>query len=204
MGRTGTLSLKGALEQLLGGACYHMLEVMAHPEHVPLWHRAVHGDMPDWNAIFGDYVATVDWPSGAFWRELADAYPSAVIVLSVRENADAWWRSASQTIFEATARVQPAEAAADAWHAMVLDMMRLRFTENWQDEAAAKGAYERHNDLVRSTAPADRLVEWVPSDGWGPLCAALDLSVPDAPFPHVNTTAEFRAMTGLDAPTDSG
>jgi Sulfotransferase domain len=41
--------------------------------------------------------------------------------------------------------------------------------------------------------PAGRLVEWRPGDGWEPICTALRVAVPDEPFPHVNSTEEFRA-----------
>jgi hypothetical protein len=129
---------------------------------------------------------------------LSGSYPDAIVLLSVREDADSWWRSASNTIFDAMARGGP-PGSDDRWHAMTSDMLQLRFTEGWRDEATAKAAYERHNQTVRASTPSDRLVEWRPGDGWDPLCAALGLPVPDEPFPHVNTTAEFRAMTGLDA-----
>ncbi len=81
---------------------------------------------------------------------------------------------------------------------MILDILHGRFTLNWDDADAAKAAYLRHNNEVRTTIPAERLVEWHPGDGWGPICAALDLPEPDAPFPHANTTDEFRLMAGLD------
>jgi hypothetical protein len=197
LGRTGTHSLKLALEQLLGGPCYHMVEVFGHPEHVPLWHGAATGDMPDWDALFDGYVASVDWPGAAFWPELSAKYPDAVVLLSVRDDADAWWRSASKTIFDALSRPSPPEMAA--WSEMVRAMF-TRFTEDWQDEDAAKAAYEAHNAAVRDAVPADRLVEYRAGDGWEPLCTALGAPVPDGPFPHVNTTDDFRAMAGLDAP----
>jgi hypothetical protein len=76
----------------------------------------------------------------------------------------------------------------------------LGVTPDWQDEDAAKAAYERHNDEVRAAVPADRLLEWRPGDGWEPICSALDVPVPAEPFPHVNTTADFRAMAGFDQP----
>src|SRR5579862_5982463 len=101
LGRTGTHSLKIALERLLGAPCYHMVEVFAHPEHVPAWRGAALGQMPDWHALFDGYAATVDWPSAAFWPELSEAFPETLVVLSVRD-AEAWWQSASQTIFPAT------------------------------------------------------------------------------------------------------
>src|SRR5579883_2023247 len=98
VGRTGTMSLKQALERLLGAPCYHMIEVMKHPEHIPLWEQAAHGSMPDWDALYEGYAATVDWPSGSFWQELSDAYSDAIILLSTREDARTWWESASATI----------------------------------------------------------------------------------------------------------
>ena len=102
LGRTGTTSLKAALEQLLGGACYHMSEVFGRPDMAEMWLHAVQGDLPDWDVVFADYRAAVDWPAAGFWRELSTAYPDAPVLLSTRD-ADAWWESASQTIFPAIA-----------------------------------------------------------------------------------------------------
>src|SRR5438132_13248585 len=103
LGRTGTMSLKIALERLLGAPCYHMIEVFEHPEHVPVWHAAVRGEPVDWDALFAGYVAAVDWPVAAFWREISAANPDAVVLLSVRDAA-AWWQSADQTNREASRR----------------------------------------------------------------------------------------------------
>jgi hypothetical protein len=196
LGRTGTTSLKLALEELLGGRCYHMLEVRERPGDPEAWGDAYEGQLPDWHAFFDGYEATVDWPAAPFWREMSEAFPEAPIILSVRD-VDAWWRSASNTIFIAVATYFAPDAPADGWTRMGRGMMSA-FTAGWQDEVAAKAAYLAYNDHVRATAPADRLVEWHPSDGWEPLCAALGLVVPQHPFPHVNTTAEARAAIGLD------
>jgi hypothetical protein len=197
LGRTGTNSLKLALEQLLGGRCYHMIEVFGRPDDVPQWHAAARGENPDWDAVFDGYVAAVDWPAAAFWRAIAERYPDAIILLSTRADAETWWRSADNTIFSAFRREAPPDM--DAWAAMVQDVFRSTFTTDVNDRAAAVAAYEAHNADVRATAGA-RLVEWQPGDGWEPLCAALGVPVPDAPFPHVNTTDEFRAMAHLDEP----
>src|ERR1051325_4107204 len=97
LGRTGTMSLKLALEKLLGAPCHHMLEVFQHPEQVPIWNAAAHGTLPDWSQFLADYAATVDWPSAAFWPELMEAYPDALVILSVRDT-QAWWDSAHETI----------------------------------------------------------------------------------------------------------
>jgi hypothetical protein len=193
LGRTGTHSLKVALEQLLGGPCYHMVEVFGHPEHVPLWHAAYRGEPVDWDTVFAGYVACVDWPGAGVWRQLADYAPDAMILLSTRESADQWWTSASRTIFE----VMDAVPGMDEWRAMSTAMLES-FSPNWNEEAAAKAAYERHNAEVRADAPPDRLVEWKPQDGWGPLCKALGVPEPAEPFPLTNTTAEFRANFGKE------
>ena len=195
VGRTGTHSLKLALEQLLGGPCYHMIEVFERPDDVPRWQRAFEGGDPGpWDEIFDGYVAAVDWPAGGMWKPISEAYPDALVLLSVRP-VEAWFRSADATIFASMRRGSPPEMAA--WQAMA-DAMVAAFAPGWPDPDALKAAYERHNAEVRATAPADRLLEWQPGDGWDPICAALGVPVPDAPFPHVNTTDEFRATAGLD------
>jgi len=185
LGRTGTLSLKLALERLLGAPCYHMLEVFAHPEHVALWHAAARGEPVDWRGLFAGYAAAVDWPVGSFWPEVSEAFPEALIVLSTR-SADSWWQSASQTIFPTSAK-----AAGTPWHAMWMELARNRFTTRLDDRAAAIAAYERHNADVRARAPNERLLEWSAREGWAPLCRALGVPVPEEPFPHANSTEAF-------------
>jgi hypothetical protein len=187
LGRTGTSSLKFALQRLLGTPCYHMMEVFTHPEHIPLWHAAAHGRMPDWQALFAGFGAAVDWPAAAFWPELSAAFPDALVLLSVRE-PQSWWQSASETIFPGIR-----EQTGTEWHAMVTDLLAARFTSAVDDPAAAIATFERHNARVRATVPAQRLVEWRAADGWGPLCTALGMPVPSEPFPHTNTRADWQA-----------
>ena len=98
-GRTGTNSLKVALEQLLGAPCYHMLELFKHPEHVEQWEDALDGRLIDWDALFAGYRASVDWTGATFFGELASAYPGAIVLLSVRDPDD-WWRSFQATVVE--------------------------------------------------------------------------------------------------------
>ena len=200
LGRTGTASLQLALQQLLDGRCYHMGETFGRPDDIPVWHAAVNGSSPDWNAFLSDFVATVDWPACAFWRELAAANPDAVVLLSTRSSADAWWKSANDTIFQISRREIPPDAPPvfATQIAMVGDMFAKTFSPEWQDEAGAKRAYDAHNAAVRAEVDPARLVDWQPGDGWAPICAALGVAVPDDPFPHVNTTADFRAMIGMD------
>lgn len=200
LGRTGTASLQLALQQLLDGRCYHMGETFGRPDDIPVWHAAVNGTSPDWNAFLGDFVAAVDWPACAFWRELADANPDAIVLLSTRSSADAWWKSAHDTIFQISRRTPKPDdpGFVGAQLAMASDMFSNTFTPRWEDEVEAKRAYEAHNAAVRAAVDPARLVEWQPGDGWEPICSALDVPVPSDPFPHVNSTADFRAMVGLD------
>jgi hypothetical protein len=196
IGRTGTNSLKIALEQLLGAPCYHMIEVFEHPDHIPMWQEAVDTGAAPWDELFSGYAAAVDWPVGSFYGELMAAYPDAIVLLSTRDS-DSWWKSASSTIFNFTQFEAVLET--DPWRRMVMGMMATRFTDRLDDEAVAKAAYERHNAEVRASVPSERLLQWEPDDGWEPICAALGVAVPDQPFPHTNTTAEFRARASLDA-----
>ncbi|TML19624.1 MAG: hypothetical protein E6G39_01295 [Actinobacteria bacterium] len=196
LGRTGTHSLKLAFEQLFDAPCYHMLEIFQHPEDIVRWQSAAEGVMPDWHQLFANYRAAVDWPASAYWSELADAFPDAIVVLSTRPT-DEWWRSADRTIWAVSRLPVPPDPVAQAQMTMVKLMLSERFTPQWSDETASKVAYERHNERVRATVAPERLVEWQPGDGWARLCAALELPVPDTEFPHVNTTDEFRAMMGL-------
>ncbi len=191
VGRTGTASLKLALERLLGARCYHMREVFAHPEHVAPWHAAVRGELEDWGAILDGYVAAVDWPASAFWEELAAANPDALILLSVRD-AESWWESADQTILPAVREGIPTGPELAGWHPMVLDLFRTRFTSEVSDREASIAAFERHNRRVRERAPAGRLLEWQAGEGWQPICRALGVPVPADPFPRTNTREEWR------------
>jgi hypothetical protein len=124
LGRTGTRSLKLALEQLLGGRCHHMLETFERPDHIAVWQRAVDGDSPNWSDFLCEYVATVDWPCAAFREEIAATSPDAVVLLSARD-AEAWWNSARHTIFDIVRRGAPTGGpVAAAQLRMASDMLR--------------------------------------------------------------------------------
>lgn len=184
LGRTGTKSLKFALERLLGEPCYHMSEVFSHPEHIPLWRAASRGESIDWSVVFDGYVATVDWPSSAFWFELSTFYPDSLIILSYRD-ADSWWQSASSTIFP---RIRKSEGA---WRSMIDELFVNRFTTDTANRSVCIEAFNRHNQLVQNSGLGNRLLEWELGDGWEPLCRALDLAIPEEPFPHANSTVTY-------------
>lgn len=196
VGRTGTHSLKIALEQLNGGTCHHMVECFGRPDQMEGFTRAIDGQSIDWADHLSDFTSIVDFPGALFWREIAAAHPDAVILLSTRPAED-WYRSASNTIFLGLTQEQgPPEM--QEWMSAVGRGMADRFSADFGNADAMIAAYEAHNAAVRAEVPADRLIDWTPSDGWGPICAGLGVPVPDEPFPLTNTTAEFRQMIGAE------
>ncbi|MHB8681232.1 MAG: sulfotransferase family protein [Acidimicrobiales bacterium] len=193
VGRTGTHSLKVALERLVGGTCHHMIEVFVDPEQIASWTAAMEGRPVDWQALLARFDAIVDWPGASFWPELHAAFPEALVLLSVRD-PEAWYRSASNTIFLVFDNVPPEMAP---WMDALRRGLGERFSNRFDDPQAMMDAFERHNDAVRRGVPASQLLEWQPQDGWEPICERLGVPVPDDPFPLTNTTADMRAMLGL-------
>src|SRR5438477_9515895 len=137
VGRTGTHSLKVALEQLLGAPCHHMVEILGDPTQMPGWTDAVHGRPVDWAQLLRGYGSIVDWPGGSFWRELLAANPDALVLLSVRDPDD-WYRSASNTIFQTFDNV-PEEARP--WMETVRKLLQDRFSDQFDDKNAMIAAF---------------------------------------------------------------
>jgi len=191
--RTGTMTLKNALETLLGAPCHHMAELFENTRDAdpPRFLAAAQGNPPDWDVVFADYAAAVDWPSSAFYAELAEHYPDAVVILSVRDSFDTWWKSANNTIL---AKIDDAaEFAGQTWADMIDAIWDKTFEGAPRtDRDAVEAAYHRYHERVRETIPAERLVEFTTGAGWKPLCEALDLPIPDEPFPFLNTTKDWQ------------
>jgi hypothetical protein len=192
-GRTGTASLKRALEMLGFGPCHHMEEVMEHPEQVARWQAFVAGEPVDWSEVFKGYRAQVDWPGAHVWRELATAYPSAKVIHSVRPE-DAWWKSFSATIgpilLNYKAMPLPHHVSA-MMEAMEIAIVEQTFGGELTNKASALAAYRRRAEEVRAAIPPERLLVFDVAEGWEPLCAFLDVAIPNEPFPRVNSTEEF-------------
>ena len=205
--RTGTHSLKLALEQLLGAPCHHMIKMIPDAAQQATWMDAVDGKPVDWHAMLARYAAQVDWPGASFWPELAAAFPDALVLLSVRDPEE-WYRSASNTVFPTIALLSdaPAGDALDKvppeiqpWMSAVRRLLHDRFCDRFDDPTAMMDSFVRHNDAVRAAITVERLLEWSPSDGWEPICERLGVAVPSGPFPLTNTTDEFRTKFGMPA-----
>jgi hypothetical protein len=153
------------------------------------WGQALETGSTDWDALMSPYVAAVDWPASAFWRELSAANPDAPVLLSVRDSAETWYGSVAATILP-VAR----ETFAPDWNGgrdLITLFERFTGTKHWDDPQTLMDAYERHNTAVRQTIPPERLLEWRASEGWEPICRVLNVPVPDEPFPHTNRREDW-------------
>ena len=189
LGRTATFSLKFALEHLGFGPCYHMSEVFAGARrNVPLWLDAIDG-RPDWDAIFEGFHSTTDYPACTYWRELAEHYPRAKVILTVRD-PDTWFDSVSETIFsdgmQASLRGSP---TGDMMQGVIFDA----FGERLRDRDFMTEWFIRRNREVIDALPPERLLVFSPKEGWEPLCGFLGVPVPNEPFPRINSRDELNA-----------
>lgn len=201
-GRTGTLSLKTALEELGFGPCHHMTEVFGNPWQVSYWQAATNGEPVDWHTVLSGYRSTTDWPSCAFYDQLMQAYPDAKVILSVRD-PEKWYESVSHTIYRVSqisqSRVIPLIALMNP---LVRSRMRVARMINalvWQrtfhgkfaDKQYAIDLFNQHNEEVKQRVPADKLLVFDVKQGWEPLCAFLGVEVPNKPFPRLNERENF-------------
>jgi hypothetical protein len=204
-GRTGTMSLKVALETLGFDPCYHMTEVFAHPEHTGFWISAWRGEPADWDGVLGGYEAAVDWPACSFYEDLMERHPAAKVILSVRD-PERWYESVRNTIYELSVVVPRHPIYRIGYKLVSLFVFRGSgdvdladeiiwqgtFDGRFEDKNYAIEVFERHNAEIRQRVPGVRLLVYDVKAGWGPLCEFLGVEVPDEPFPRTNDTAEMR------------
>ena len=184
-GRTGTDSMREALNILGFGPCHHMLEVNAREEQKQLWRAFVKGEPTGWDRLFAGYASCVDWPSAHYWKELSGFYPDAKIVLTYR-SADSWWESFAKTLVPA---IQASTDPESLGVALVRDRV---FGGRPQDRDHAIAIYEANVEAVKATIAPERLLVHAAGDGWEPLCAFLGRPVPAQPYPSRNSTDAFR------------
>ena len=206
-GRTGTASLKAALETLGFGPCYHMTEVFKHPGHAEFWQAAWRGGPVDWDRLLGAYEATADWPACTFYAELMERYPDAKVLLSVRD-PERWYQSTRSTIYE-LGRISSGSSLSRLSFALLFLLAfgtfktgqgpmteeivwRGTFDGKFEDKHYAIEVFNRHNEEVRRRVPKDRILVYEVKEGWGPLCEFLGVREPDKPFPHLNDAADMR------------
>ena len=203
-GRTGTHSLKIALEMLGFAPCYHMVEVFQHPGHSEAWEAAARGEEIDWERLLAGYQSAVDWPACHFWRELLKMNPDAKVILTERPE-EAWYKSIAGTIFEYMSKdvdpskLDPRRVAQRRMGRVVVDEKTFG---NRFDKEHVLNVYRQNSIDVKREVPADQLLVFDAPDGWEPLCRFLNVPVPAAPYPLTNTADEFRnRVTAAMRPT---
>jgi len=190
VGRTGTNSLKLALNQLGFGPCHHMEEIIMHQQTmVPLWMAAANGDA-DWPAIYAGYQSADDWPTAAFTHELYKEYPHAKYILTYR-SVESWLASFSETIYKLMGAKSQLPAEMMPWYEMGSSVLRKSGFVLGMDKAALAAAFEAHNRMVKAVIPHSQLLVYQVSDGWKPLCDFLGVAVTSGDFPQSNNRVAF-------------
>jgi len=196
-GRTGTASLQRALEILGFGPCYHMYEIRRQPSRAPAWRHAMRRGTADWEAVFRGYNSAVDWPACRFYRQLADTYPEARVILTTRD-PDSWHASCMRTIY--------AIAQAMPWTLELVPVgrhvRRMLFEVIWDgifegrfaDKEHATAIFEAHNQEVVRSVPSERLLVFKVEQGWQPLCDFLGVDIPEQDFPRLNDAREVEEL----------
>jgi len=210
-GRTGTMTLKAALEELGAGPCYHMVEVLwGDTGRLPLWQAAASGRAVDWRKLFDGFESTVDWPGCTFYEPLMEAFPEAKVLLTVRD-PDAWYESAKNSLYATLIAGRNGELiggtstppSPEAFAMISTLIWQGTFHGRFEDRGYAIEMFNRHNEEVTRTVPAERLVVHEITDGWEPLLRMLGIEHPPSDsLPHLNDQASFRAMVGLAARVD--
>lgn len=191
-GRTGTNSLKLALEHLGFGPCHHMFEVRDNPEQLSNWEAAARGEAVDWAKVFNGYRSQVDFPGARYWRELARHFPKAKVILTVRD-PDEWFESVQATILQfLAARGKHPAPYVNAIAEMAQQTVAVQvFNDRLAERDHAIKVFKRHIAEVQAEIPADRLLTFDLRDGWQPLCDFLGVDVPGIPFPKTNSSKQF-------------
>ena len=191
-GRTGTMSLKRALDMLGFGPCHHMEEVLHHPEQVAHWQAVVAGKPVNWEEVFAGYRSQVDWPGAHVWRQLADSFPQAKVIHTQRPE-EQWWNSFSATIAVVLGnfRDMPAPPHMRAMMTVAAQMIGPETIGNSLTKDAALSAYRKRAADVEAVIPRERLLIFDVAEGWEPLCRFLNVPAPTTAFPHVNSTEEW-------------
>lgn len=197
LGRTGTTSLKVALERLGYGPCLHMFDIIGSDERLQQWEKIVcDAQRPDWEAVFDGYTTAVDGPSAIYYREIMEAFPEAKIILTIRD-AERWYQSTYDTLYQL---VLMSEKNPPKIGSLPARIYRLTSTMVWNglfggrfsDKEHAIEVFNNHNQEVVQNIDPDNLLVYDVKQGWEPLCAFLGVDVPPGDFPHANDTDFFR------------
>lgn len=153
-----------------------------------------HRDEADWDKIYENYSAAVDWPTATFYKDLMVKYPDAKVLLTVR-SADSWYKSMKNTVASGlNDEPKQNDPKMQKFFKMVRNVCgegKIMNPTSFADEEAIKKLFLEHNEEVKRHVPADRLLVLELGEGWNRLCTFLGKDVPDTPYPSANSTEEF-------------
>ncbi|KZT51176.1 hypothetical protein CALCODRAFT_503875 [Calocera cornea HHB12733] len=188
-GRTGTSSLKEALEILGFGPCHHMSELVMKVGRCQAFIAAYNGEPTDWRKLMRGWASTVDDPTSDFVPELMAAYPKAKVILTVRDTSEAWWKSFQGTLAQMDSLWTGALVASIP--PLFLFWSVGRNTRTFRSKTYGSHgpeAYEKHNARMIELVPKEKMLVFNVKEGWAPLCKFLGVPVPKVPFPRTNET----------------
>jgi hypothetical protein len=203
LGRTGTHSLKMALEQLGFGKCYHMVELLNNPAGLRHFEEAERGEDTNWDALFQGYLSAVDYPVARYYKPLLTKYPDAKVVHTTRD-PEAWYESCRNTIFWASKpdagrilkmMIRMPFSSTIRKRLPVLKyngrLIDLEFGNDLNNKAEIIKRFKQRDEEIERTVPKERLLKFNVKEGWEPLCRFLGVAVPSTSFPKSNSTEEF-------------
>jgi len=200
-GRTGTASLRAALEEFGFSKCYHMYHLIEHPREIEFWENLNQGKQVDYDTFFEGFQSILGFPGYSFYHQLMQYYPDAKVILSVRD-PEKWYESMLKTIIRANSAAKPAENFAEKTnleriYKLQIDLVfKGYFQEEFENKSYIIKRFQQRIEEVKSIVPAKRLLVYDITQGWEPLCSFLKVPVPDKPLFHLNERAQFISIFG--------
>ena len=203
--RTGTASLKVALETLGFGHCYHMEWVFNNTHQVKNWIELFETGTTNFDELFDGFQSIVDFPGHLNYKVLLAQYPEAKVILSERD-PDLWYESSMKTVYSVTPKTFTEKLAilgkfirskrfrqlSGAFRLVEKYLWKGYYENQFHHKEKALSRYHKHNEEVKATVPAEKLLIFRPEHGWEPLCEFLEVPVPDQPYPKKNQRKEFQ------------
>jgi hypothetical protein len=205
--RTGTTTLKRSLETLGYKRSYHMKELLVNPQMLHFWKTLDETGDTDWDALYANYDATVDFPCYPWYKEHMKRYPDAKVILTVRD-FESWYKSVTNTVLTAGPQT-PGEKIkmmgkllTSSRARQVVGVIKFfkfkfftkEFEGQFEDKAYAEAKWNAHIEEVKRVVPKEKLLIYDVRDGWKPLCEFLGVPEPPEPLPHLNKKENFKEM----------
>lgn len=203
--RTGTATLKEALEIIGFGKCYHMEWLFNHQEDLKYWHELFDTGTTNFDRLFDGFQSTVDFPGYLNYQALFKQYPTAKFVLNDRD-PEAWYESAKHTVHSVTPQTftqklkmlrkmifsRRFRRLAQSFRLVEKYLWKGKYNGEFQNKEKTIARYKAFQEEVINTIPAEQLLVYKVSDGWEPLCEFLEVPIPEEVFPHKNKRKNFQ------------